>query len=56
MSVIGPRAVSREEVEHFGDGRDLLLSVLPGVTGLWQAGDRNEAIFESGTRQAMELC
>lgn len=55
MSVIGPRAVSREEVEHFGDDRDLLLSVLPGVTGLWQAGDRNEATFESGTRQAIEL-
>ncbi len=25
------------------------------ITGLWQAGPRNEATFESGRRQALEL-
>lgn len=55
MSVIGPRAISRDEVGHFGDDQGLLLSVLPGITGLWQVGDRNEATFENGTRQAIEL-
>ncbi len=55
MSVIGPRAVSREEVEWFGDDAETVLSVPAGITGLWQAGARNGATFESGERQKIEL-
>lgn len=57
LSVIGPRPITREELEqHFSDEeRDELLSVRPGITGLWQATDRNAATFESGQRQKIEL-
>lgn len=57
LSVIGPRPITREELDqHFTDEeKALLLSVRPGITGLWQATDRNEATFESGLRQKIEL-
>lgn len=57
MSVIGPRPITEEELEqHFTPSeREELLSVRPGITGLWQATERSQATFESGTRQAIEL-
>lgn len=58
LSVIGPRPITRDELEqHFSDEEKAeLLSVTPGITGLWQANDRNAATFESGLRQQIELC
>lgn len=57
LSVIGPRPITRTELDqHFTDEEKAeLLSVQPGITGLWQATDRNEATFESGLRQKIEL-
>ena len=55
MSVIGPRPVTLEETWEFGDARDEVLSVRPGITGLWQVTARNDATWESGERQALEL-
>ena len=55
MSIIGPRAVSCEEIKWFGDAAKTLLSVPAGITGLWQATRRNNATFESGERQEIEL-
>lgn len=55
MSVVGPRAITEEELKYFGDDRDLLLSCPVGITGLWQTSERNMATFESGLRQEIEL-
>lgn len=57
LSVIGPRPITRDELEQrFSDEEKAeLLSVQPGITGLWQATDRNAATFESGLRQKIEL-
>lgn len=55
LSIVGPRAISFSEVAWFGNQQAELLSVHPGITGLWQTGPRNEASFESGRRQALEL-
>lgn len=57
LSVIGPRPITRDELErHFSDEeKEELLSVAPGITGLWQATERNAATFESGLRQKIEL-
>lgn len=55
MSVIGPRAITYEELPNFGDDVALALSVPQGITGLWQATSRNDATFESGERQKIEL-
>ena len=55
LSFIGPRPVLDEETRLYGDKRDLLLSVRPGLTGYWQAYGRNNITYENGERQAMEL-
>lgn len=56
MSVIGPRPISYEEMRWFTpEEQAYLLSIPGGITGLWQATSRNEATFESGERQAIEL-
>lgn len=55
MSVVGPRPVTRDELEWFGSDVDEVLSIRPGITGWWQAFARNDATWESGERQRMEL-
>ena len=55
LSVIGPRAITYDELREYGSNAPLLLSVPQGITGAWQAGPRNEATFENGERQAIEL-
>lgn len=56
LSVIGPRAITYEELENFTpEQQRILLSVPQGITGAWQCGPRNLADFENGLRQEMEL-
>ena len=55
MSTIGSRAVTAEEAEYYGEGKDFVLSMRPGITGLWQTGPRNIATYETGLRQKLEL-
>lgn len=55
LSVIGPRPVTQAETLEFGDERDESLSVRPGITGWWQVTERNDATWENGRRQELEL-
>lgn len=57
MSVIGPRPILRSELEenYTPAQQAMLLSVKPGLTGYWQAYARNNATYETGERQSMEL-
>ena len=55
LSVIGPRPVTEGELAWFGGDRDELLSVRPGITGWWQVTARNDATFEGGERQKLEM-
>lgn len=55
LSVIGPRPVTLEETYESGDERGELLSVRPGITGWWQATERNAATWANGRRQELEL-
>lgn len=42
MSLVGPRPVTREEIEkHYKDAAELCFSVPPGITGLWQVSGRS---------------
>lgn len=57
MSVIGPRPILPEELEknYTPEERKILLSIKPGLTGYWQAYARNNATYDTGERQRMEL-
>lgn len=56
MSVIGPRAISKDELTWYSINEQMeLLAVPQGVTGWWQVSARNNATFENGDRQALEL-
>jgi undecaprenyl-phosphate galactose phosphotransferase len=47
MSFIGPRPYMVNEKEKIGDVLDTILSVKPGITGLWQVSGRSEVDFDS---------
>lgn len=53
LSVVGPRPVTQEETLLYGENRDLLLSVKPGLTGWWAANGRSQ--IDYGKRIEMEL-
>jgi lipopolysaccharide/colanic/teichoic acid biosynthesis glycosyltransferase len=46
MSLVGPRFLSQLELEKFGEHRDKILSVKPGMAGLWVASGRQTISFE----------
>ncbi len=47
LSVVGPRPITHEEVKrYYGDKAEKILSLRPGVTGLWQTSGRNLLSFE----------
>lgn len=55
MSIVGPRPAVESEIDFFGEYRDILLSVKPGITGYWQVNGRSNCTYESGERQRLEL-
>ncbi|MGH2612744.1 MAG: sugar transferase [Rhabdochlamydiaceae bacterium] len=47
LSVVGPRPVTEEEVQkYFRDKASKILSVRPGLTGIWQTSGRNFLTFD----------
>jgi len=42
LSVVGPRPVTRKELEKYGNFADEILRVKPGLTGLWQVSGRSD--------------
>ena len=56
MSLVGPRPLIESEIQtYYEDTYDTLLAVKPGITGYWQAYARNNATYQSGERQKMEM-
>lgn len=55
MSVIGPRPVEPDELAAYDDSVVEFLSMTPGITGWWQTVSRNDAKYEDGERQELEL-
>ncbi|MDM8519654.1 sugar transferase [Anaerolineales bacterium HSG6] len=46
MSLIGPRMITAEEQEKYGKWRTNLVTVKPGITGLWQVSGRSDLSYE----------
>jgi lipopolysaccharide/colanic/teichoic acid biosynthesis glycosyltransferase len=42
MSVVGPRPLVVEELPKYGQAIDKVLTIKPGITGLWQVSGRND--------------
>ena len=54
MSIVGPRIVTQPEVEKYGIYGERLLSVMPGVTGLWQVSGRSNTTYDERIQLDME--
>ena len=46
MSVVGPRPIVRDELNKYGMSMDEVISVRPGLTGLWQVSGRNNLSYK----------
>ena len=46
MSLVGPRPVVEEELSLFGNRLPAVLTVRPGLTGLWGISGRNDLGYE----------
>ncbi len=54
MSIVGPRPVTREEIEKYQGYEWCYLSVKPGITGLWQVSGRNDVSYDDRVRLDLE--
>lgn len=50
MSVVGPRPLVPDELERYGDQIDRVLTIRPGITGLWQVSGRNDIPYAQRIR------
>jgi lipopolysaccharide/colanic/teichoic acid biosynthesis glycosyltransferase len=50
MSIVGPRPLVPEEIERYGTQIDRVLTIRPGITGLWQVSGRNDIPYEQRIR------
>lgn len=46
MSLVGPRPVTADELERYGDKVEYYLNTRPGLTGAWQVSGRNDVSYE----------
>jgi exopolysaccharide biosynthesis polyprenyl glycosylphosphotransferase len=53
MSLVGPRMISPQEVSMYKQFDMNLLTVLPGITGLWQVSGRSDISYEERVRLDM---
>jgi exopolysaccharide biosynthesis polyprenyl glycosylphosphotransferase len=53
MSMVGPRMISPPEVSKYKQFDMNLLTVLPGITGLWQVSGRSDISYEERVRLDM---
>jgi exopolysaccharide biosynthesis polyprenyl glycosylphosphotransferase len=53
MSLVGPRMISPEEVVKYSQWDINLLTVRPGITGLWQVSGRSDVSYEERVQMDM---
>lgn len=46
MSLVGPRPITPDEVEKYGDKIRYYLKTRPGLTGAWQVSGRNDVSYD----------
>ena len=53
MGLVGPRMITPEEAAKYGRHRLNLLTVKPGITGLWQVSGRSDLSYDERIRLDM---
>ena len=53
MSIVGPRPIVQKEIDLYGDYANKLFSVVPGLTGYWQANGRRDTTYEERIKMDM---
>ena len=46
MSIIGPRPIVKKEIQKYGESYNKVISLKPGITGLWQVSGRNNLSYK----------
>ncbi|HSM57667.1 MAG TPA: sugar transferase [Candidatus Sulfomarinibacteraceae bacterium] len=54
MSLVGPRMISPEEMEMYDEWGLNLLTVPPGITGLWQVRGRSDVSYDARVKLDMQ--
>lgn len=50
MSLVGPRMISAQELDKYGEYQELLRAVKPGITGYWQIQGRQKVSYDERVR------
>jgi lipopolysaccharide/colanic/teichoic acid biosynthesis glycosyltransferase len=53
MSIIGPRIIAPDEISKYGQWGQTLLTVMPGLTGLWQVSGRSNTSYDDRVKLDM---
>lgn len=53
MSIVGPRPIVEKEIPKYGIYAEKLFSVIPGLTGYWQANGRSDTSYDERVRMDM---
>jgi len=53
MSLVGPRMISPEEISKYNQWDINLLTIRPGITGLWQVSGRSDITYDERVRLDM---
>jgi exopolysaccharide biosynthesis polyprenyl glycosylphosphotransferase len=53
MSLVGPRMITYQEMNKFGRWQSNLMTVKPGLTGLWQVSGRSDLSYDDRVRLDM---
>jgi len=54
MSVVGPRPIVVKEIKKYGEYREKLLTIKPGLTGNWQVSGRSDTTYEERVKFDMD--
>lgn len=46
MSIVGPRPLVQDELPKYGEAIEEVLTIRPGITGLWQVSGRNDIPYD----------
>ena len=53
LSIVGPSPIVEKEIAQYGEYANKLFSVIPGLTGYWQANGRSDTTYEERIKMDM---